>query len=64
MNMISKTMIKEKMKDITQPWSPIEVARVNDWVVRMALFKGEYHWHAHEKEDELFYVVKGDLRFR
>ena len=44
-----------------RPYTPIDLARVNDQVVRMALIKGEYHWHHHENEDELFYVVKGRL---
>lgn len=37
------------------------MARVNDQVVRMALCKGEYHWHKHTNEDELFYVLRGEL---
>lgn len=41
-------------------WSPIDVARINDWVLRAAAIKGEYHWHSHE-DDELFLVYKGDI---
>jgi len=37
---------------------------VNDQVVRMALFHGEYHWHKHTNEDELFYVYKGRVVIR
>ena len=48
------------MESIKKPWTPVDVAKVNDQVVRIALFKGEYHWHAH-KEDELFYVLKGAI---
>ena len=44
-----------------RPYTPINLARINDQVVRMALIKGEYHWHNHENEDELFYVVKGRI---
>ncbi|MDP6823801.1 MAG: cupin domain-containing protein [Dehalococcoidia bacterium] len=44
-----------------RPYNPIDLARVNDQVVRMALIKGEYHWHHHENEDELFYVVEGRI---
>ena len=51
----------EKINQITKPWTPIDVARFNDQVVRLALFKGEYHWHRHENEDELFYVYKGNI---
>ncbi len=53
--------IESKCGMIDEPWSPIEVARVNDQVVRMVLCRGEYHWHRHAEEDELFYVYKGTL---
>lgn len=59
--MISAICLQDKMKGINQPWSPIEVARVNDQVVRMSLVTGEYHWHKHTNEDELFYVYKGKI---
>ncbi len=49
------------MGEIDGPWSPVEVARVNDQVLRMALFLGEYHWHKHTSEDELFYVYRGTI---
>ena len=56
--------IDAKCDEIDEPWSPVEVARVNDQVVRMTLFHGEYHWHRHTDEDELFYVHKGKLVIR
>ena len=56
--MILITNLDDKIKEINKPWTPIEVARVNDQVVRMALIEGEYHWHKHTNEDELFYVYK------
>ena len=59
--MISAIRLDEKIKEIEQPWSPVEVARVNDQVVRMSLLKGDYHWHKHTNEDELFYVYKGRI---
>ncbi len=59
--MNTKTILYDRMKEINKPWTPIEVARVNDQVVRMALFHGEYHWHKHTNEDELFYVIKGAI---
>jgi mannose-6-phosphate isomerase-like protein (cupin superfamily) len=34
---------------------------VNDSVVRLGIVKGEFHWHKHDNEDELFYVVCGKL---
>ncbi len=57
---ISKVDIEAKCEEIDEPWSPVDLATVNDQVVRMALFHGEYHWHRHE-EDELFYVYRGEI---
>lgn len=59
--MIPIINIEDKIGEIDGPWSPIEVARVNDQVLRVSLFLGEYHWHKHVKEDELFYVYKGRI---
>ena len=41
-------------------WSPIDVAYINDWVLRAAAVKGEFHWHTH-KEDEFFLIYKGKI---
>ena len=59
--MVETVNLEDKTAEIDQPWSPIEIARVNDQVVRMALVEGEYHWHKHTNEDELFYVHKGEI---
>lgn len=60
--MIPKITIKDKIKEInSRPYYPIDVVRVNDQIVRMALVRGEYHWHKHANEDELFYVIKGRM---
>lgn len=45
-------------------WSPKVVGEVNDSQVKLAKLKGEFVWHQHEREDELFLVVKGRLRLR
>jgi mannose-6-phosphate isomerase-like protein (cupin superfamily) len=42
-------------------WSPIEVAHINDWVVRAAAFKGDFHWHNHAEDDEFFLVAQGAI---
>ena len=41
------------------PWYNQTLCRVNDCVVRLGIFKGEFHWHKHDREDEFFYVVEG-----
>ena len=60
--MISALNIKNKMDEISgKHCSPVEVARVNDQVVRMSYMDGEFHWHKHDHEDEFFYVIDGLL---
>lgn len=41
-------------------WSPVDVAYINDWVLRAAAVKGKFHWHTH-KDDEFFLVYKGKI---
>jgi mannose-6-phosphate isomerase-like protein (cupin superfamily) len=41
-------------------WSPIDVARINDWVLRVSAVKGEFHWHKHN-DDEFFLIYKGEI---
>ena len=50
--------IDKKLGD--QFWSPLDVAHINDWVLRAAAIKGEFHWHSH-KDDEMFLVYKGNI---
>jgi len=60
--MIPVINIKDKIKEIDgRPYYPIDVAKVNGQVVRMALVRGDYHWHQHTNEDELFYVIRGRM---
>ena len=60
--MIPKQTISKKIKEINgKPWSPVDIAKVNDQAVRLALFEGEYHWHTHKNEDEFFLVHSGEI---
>ena len=43
-------------------WSPRVVGQVNDQFVKVARVQGEFPWHAHAREDELFLVLRGCLR--
>ena len=43
-------------------WSPRIVGRVNDQYIKVARVKGEFPWHAHVHEDEMFLVLRGELR--
>ena len=42
-------------------WYNQTLCQVNESVVRLGVFDGEYHWHKHDQDDELFYVVEGQL---
>jgi mannose-6-phosphate isomerase-like protein (cupin superfamily) len=44
---------------ITEPWQPKIVGQVNDMHVKLVKLDGEFIWHRHENEDELFLVVRG-----
>lgn len=59
---MEKIDLKKLIKKIAKKsWTPFEVAKVNNQVVRLAYFKGKYHWHKHENEDELFFVYAGSI---
>jgi mannose-6-phosphate isomerase-like protein (cupin superfamily) len=45
----------------TDPWYNQSLCRVNDCVVRLGVFLGEFHWHKHDREDEFFHVISGRL---
>lgn len=47
---------------LSETWSPRVVARVNDQYVKVARLHGRLAWHSHEREDELFLVLRGRLR--
>lgn len=49
---------------IDEPWDPCVVADVNEFQVKLARMEGEFVWHHHEEEDELFLVVRGRMRMQ
>ena len=42
-------------------WYNQTLCKVNDSVARLAVVRGEYHWHKHDADDEFFYVIEGQL---
>ncbi len=58
---MEKINLKEKLNKFSEYWSPRIVGELNGQHVKLAKFKGEFVWHSHENEDELFFVVKGRL---
>jgi mannose-6-phosphate isomerase-like protein (cupin superfamily) len=59
-----KVNLAEKLSRISEFWSPKAVGAVNDFHVKLVKLRGEFVWHAHEAEDELFLVLKGRLRMQ
>ena len=53
--------IKEKLSNFSKNWHPHQIATVDDMQVILAKLKGEFVWHSHDNEDELFQVIKGTL---
>lgn len=61
---MEKINIQEKLKLFNEYWSPRIIGEVNDSYVKIAKFKGDFIWHAHQAEDEMFYVLKGSLTIK
>ena len=58
---MEKISPKQKLASFNEYWSPRIIGELNGQYVKLAKLKGEFVWHSHENEDELFYVVKGTL---
>jgi mannose-6-phosphate isomerase-like protein (cupin superfamily) len=63
---VQKVNVRQKLDGFAETWVPKVVGELNGQYVKVVKFEGEYVWHAHAAEDELFYVVRGsfDLHFR
>ncbi len=54
--------IKEKFDLFNEHWTPKLIGELNGQSVKIAKVKGEFVWHNHKDEDELFYIIKGTLK--
>jgi len=61
---MEKLSLLEKFNHISEHWQPKVIAELNGQAVKIAKVQGEFIWHHHENEDELFFVVKGTLTMR
>ncbi len=59
MKAIDKVNLAEKLSRFAEHWSPKIVGEVNDAYVKLVKFRGEFVWHHHDHEDEMFLVVQG-----
>src|SRR5260370_28240859 len=56
--------LKDKFNLISEHYKPCIIGEVNNCLVKAVKFKGEFLWHHHDNEDELFLVVKGSFRMK
>lgn len=59
---MEKVNLDQKFSLFQDYWSPKIVGEVNDSHIKLVKFQGEFVWHHHDNEDELFFVVKGRFR--
>ena len=64
MSVIQKVNLVESFEGFSERWSPKIAGELNDFQVKLVKLQGEFVWHHHEREDELFLVVKGRLEMR
>lgn len=58
---MEKVNIAQKLALFSDHWSPKIVGELNEQHVKLAKFQGPFVWHKHDKEDEMFFVLKGQL---
>jgi mannose-6-phosphate isomerase-like protein (cupin superfamily) len=64
--MADKVNLQEKLSSFSDYWNPRIVGELNGQHVKLVKFKGEFVWHKHDNEDEMFLVIKGrfTMKFR
>ena len=61
---VRRVNLKEKFGEFREHWSPKIAGEVNDSYVKLVKFRGDFVWHKHDDEDEMFLVVKGRFTMR
>jgi mannose-6-phosphate isomerase-like protein (cupin superfamily) len=62
--MLRKVNLAERLRSFEETWTPKIVGEVGDCQVKLVKLEGEFVWHSHEREDELFLVLAGRLTMR
>jgi len=60
--MLYKISIDEKFSDIKDMWAPKTIGVINNYHVKLVKMKGSFDMHHHDEEDEMFFVIKGNLK--
>lgn len=58
---MEKINVYEKLSTFSEYWSPKIVGEMNESYVKLVKLKGEFVWHLHDNEDEMFMVIKGKM---
>jgi len=61
---MEEVKVARKFDLFSNYWNPKIAAGLNDSYIKLMEFKGEFVWHYHEKEDELFFMMKGRLAIK
>jgi len=59
---IEKVCIYDKFSQFNDYWNPRIVGELNGQHIKLVKFKGQFTWHTHENEDEMFFVVEGKFK--
>jgi len=59
---MNKVNLAEKLASFSEHWKPKIVGECNGQMVKLVKFQGEFVWHKHDLEDELFFTVRGRFR--
>src|SRR4051794_497215 len=61
---VGKVNLSDAFASFEETWTPRIAGEINDFAVKLVKLEGAFHWHHHEAEDELFFVVRGRLRMQ
>lgn len=61
---LKKVVLADAFSTFGETWSPRVGGDINDFQIKLAKLEGEFHWHHHENEDELFLIITGKLRIK
>ncbi|BCS88232.1 cupin domain-containing protein [Pseudodesulfovibrio sediminis] len=56
--------LADKFALFSEQWSPKLIGRVNDTDIKIVKIEGEFLWHSHQNEDEMFFVINGKMRMQ
>jgi mannose-6-phosphate isomerase-like protein (cupin superfamily) len=59
---LEKLDVQRVIDETTESWVNHTLCQVDDVLVRLGVLQGEFHWHAHDDEDEFFFVLDGLMR--